>query len=131
MKKILMIIGSILLIILLAAVVFKIRFNQMVTYLSSYTLTEVDLTTVPDGSYKGHCGKFLVSVDLEVDVKDHAIKDIRVSKQKCGKGYDGKAVIERVQKAQKLEVDVKTGATGSSKCILIALEQALLSAGKK
>ena len=131
MKKILMITGGFLLVILLAAVVFRVRFNQMRIFFAEYTLTEVDLTTIPDGTYKGKCDKFLVSVDCEADIKDHTIKEIRIIDQKCGKGYDGKAVIARVIAAQKLGVDAKTGATGSSKCILIALERALSSAAKK
>lgn len=86
----------------------------------------VDLSMIPDGVYPGRFGDFLVDVALEVNVKDGMITEIVVKEQKCGKGYEGLATVERILLGQTPKVDVVVGATWSSKCIMIATNQALL-----
>jgi uncharacterized protein with FMN-binding domain len=125
MKKWLIGLACIVLVAIAAGVVFKIKINQMIKYFVEYNLKNVDLQTVADGTYRGAFGKFVVTVDLEAKVQQHHITDITIVKQSCGKGYDGKKVIERVMQAQAVKVDAIAGATASSRCILIALEKAL------
>jgi uncharacterized protein with FMN-binding domain len=125
MKKWLIGLACIVLVVIAAGVVFKIKINAMLKYFVEYNLKNVDLQTVADGTYRGSFGKFVVSVDLEAKVAQHRIVDITIVKESCGKGYDGKKVIERVLQAQAVKVDAIAGATASSRCILIALEKAL------
>jgi uncharacterized protein with FMN-binding domain len=125
MKKWLIVLVCIVLVVIAGGVTFKIKINQMIKYFVEYNLKNVDLQTVADGTYRGTFGKFVVSVDLEANVLQHRITDIKIVNQKCGKGYDGKKVIDRVLQAQSLKVDAIAGATASSRCILIALERAL------
>lgn len=125
MKLVLKITGIVVVVILLAAGFFAYKFWNMAKTLSSYKITEVNLNEINDGVYAGKYGKFLVSVDLEITVKDHKIGAVKILKQDCGPGYDARQITDRVIQAQSLKVDAVTGATGSSKCILIAMHKAL------
>jgi uncharacterized protein with FMN-binding domain len=125
MKKWMIGLGSIVLAGIVGAAIFFSQLHGMMKYFKEYYLTNVNLQSVSDGTYRGSCGKFLVAVDLEAKVLQHRIADIKIVTEKCGKGYDAKKVVERVLQAQSLNVDVVSGATASSKCILIALELAL------
>ncbi len=91
---------------------------------------DIALAGVADGVYRGTCGSIPVFVDLEVAVKDHAIQSVSINKQRCGKGYNAKDITKRIVEAQKVRVDGVSGATISSKCIMIAAYRALKSAGK-
>lgn len=127
MKKVLIVLGCLIILIGVGFITFKSKYNAMSKYLSEYSFKEIDLQSISDGTYSGNCKVFLVSVDLSVKVEGHRIVDISINKQDNGKGYEGRQVIDHVLKEQSLKVDAKTGATGSSKCILIALERALQS----
>jgi len=45
--------------------------------------------------------------------------------QHCGPGYEAKEVLDRIVAAQSPQVDVVTGATGSSRCLMAAVHRAL------
>jgi uncharacterized protein with FMN-binding domain len=125
MKKWMILVVCIVLVAVAGGVVFKIKIDHMMKYFAEYPLKNVDLQTVADGAYRGSFGKFVVAVDLEANVKQHRIADIKIISQKCGKGYEAKKILDRVLQAQSLKVDAIAGATGSSRCILIALDRAL------
>ena len=84
-----------------------------------------DLNKVADGTYRGQSKVGPVRVTLDVTVQDRAIKDIDLIRHFNGLGKKAEAIIPRVIEAQSLEVDTVSGATGSSKAILQALERAL------
>ncbi|MGE5557221.1 MAG: FMN-binding protein [Bacillota bacterium] len=127
MKKFLAVAAVIILVILGAAGAFMLRYNEMArTIETEYNKIEnIDLDKIPDGTYPGKFGDFLVSVALEVTVKDHRITGIVIKKQDCGPGYEARAVVDRIIQAQSPEVDAVSGATGSSMCIMIAAGRAL------
>ena len=97
----------------------------MVEVIDSVELTSVDLAQIEDGVYRGEFGEFLVSVTLDVTVEDHKITGIEIIEQNSGPGYEAHEVIDRIIQAQSPDVDAVTGATGSSKCIMIAVHNAL------
>jgi len=127
MKKLKIIIGVLFLVILLAVGAFMLRYNQMAkTLTEEYTkIEDIDLNKLADGVYPGVFGDFLVSVDLEVTVKDHRITDINIKEQNCGPGYEARDTVDRIIRDQSAKVDAVTGATGSSMCIMIAVHKAL------
>lgn len=129
MKKLKIIIGILFLVILLAVGAFMLRYNQMANTLTEeYTKIEnIDLNKLADGVYPGVFGDFLVSVNLEVTVKDHRITGINIKEQNCGPGYEAWDTMDRIIRAQSAKVDAVAGATGSSKCIMIAVQKALNS----
>ena len=125
LKWILIGIGALVVVLVVAFIFFRMRYNRMVDVIDSVELTSIDLEQIDDGVYRGAFGEFLVSVTLDVTVKDHEITGIEIVEQNSGPGYDAHEVIDRIIQAQSPDVDAVTGATGSSKCIMIAVHNAL------
>ena len=94
------------------------------------TISDVDLTSISDGVYKGTYDVFPVSVEVDVTISNHEILKIDLIKHFNGQGKPAEVIIDDVIAAQTLDVDVITGATYSSKIILKAIEVALTSDGK-
>jgi len=91
------------------------------------TIEDVDLTLVPDGTYTGKYNAFPVVVQVDVTVLDHAITAISLVKHQNGQGGDAEVIPQMVVDAQSLLVDTVSGATYSSKVILLAIRDALSS----
>jgi uncharacterized protein with FMN-binding domain len=88
-------------------------------------VTGVNLAKVADGVYSGSFGNFVVFASVEVVVKNHRIDQITIKEQHCGKGYEALETINRIIKAQSPKVEAVTGASSSSRCIMIAVDRAL------
>ena len=85
-----------------------------------------DLSAKADGEYTGSYDGGLVKATVSVTLAAGRIASIRIVKHDCSPiGKKGEAVIERVVQRQTLQVDVVSGATGSSKVLLKAIEAAL------
>lgn len=91
-------------------------------------IEEFDLTRVPDGTYTGDYNAFPVVVKVDVTVKDHAIIAIDLVKHQNGQGGAADVIPQMVVEAQSLLVDSVSGATYSSKVILLAIRDALQNA---
>ena len=122
LKKVLL---ALIVFIIVCIVVFVMAYKNMVKTVESTKLSNFDLTNIEDGVYEGSFSKFLVYAKVKVTVEEHKITNIEVVEQRAGKGYEAHEILDRVIQAQSLEVDVVTGATGSSKCLLIAIDKAL------
>jgi len=124
-KKILIGLGIFVLIIIIFGVVFFFRARQMVKVIDNAVIEPVDLAQIEDGVYAGEFGDFLVNVKLEVTVQDHRITNIKITEQRSSPDHEARETVDRIIEAQSPEVDVVTGATGSSKSIMIAVQKAL------
>lgn len=124
-KKILIGLGIVVGLIIIFGIAFFFRARQMVKIIDSAVIEDVDLTQIEDGVYAGEFGEFLVDVKLEVTVMDHEITGIEIIEQRAGPGYEALETIDRIIEAQSPNVDVVSGATGSSKSIMIAVQKAL------
>jgi uncharacterized protein with FMN-binding domain len=93
--------------------------------LDKIVITNPDLSKISDGTYSGNSKVGPVRVTLDVSIKGHAITGIVIIKHFNGRGKKAEAIIPSVIEAQSLDVDVISGATGSSKAILQAVENAL------
>lgn len=84
------------------------------------------LATLPDGIYEGkfHPGRF-VGATVAVYVQGHRITAIDIVEHNYGQGKPAESITESVILRQGLDVDVVTGATVSSKVMLVAIENAL------
>jgi len=91
------------------------------------TIGEVDLSMVPDGTYTGSSEAVWVGATVEVTVRDHRITEIKLD-HRHGQGEAAEVITDHVIEAQSLQVDIISGVTSSSKVILKAIENALLSA---
>lgn len=128
MKKILLIIGAVILsFILIAGITFKVKYNKMkkTTEAAFNNLQSIDLTKFSDGIYEGSYKNFLVKADVDVTIKNHTIVDIKIIEQKCGPGYEAHDTIDRILRQQNPKVDATTGASGSSMTLMLATADAL------
>ncbi|MBU0997258.1 MAG: FMN-binding protein [Firmicutes bacterium] len=88
-------------------------------------LEELDLTSIPDGTYYGEYTAFPVSVEVSVHVSMHEIVSIQILQHDNGQGSPAEAIVETVIDHQSIQVDAIAGATYSSFCILLAIQDAL------
>lgn len=93
--------------------------------LAKTPIAELDLTNVPNGTYRGKCTKFPITVIVEVLVENHTIASILLVQHTNGQGQDAEALPERIVEAQSLKVETVSGATYSSKAIMLAIIDAL------
>ena len=88
-------------------------------------IDNVDITKVRDGTYSGFYNMKFTTAKVNVEVLKGKITKIDLLEHKHGKKYSAETIIPRIINEQKLSVDAVTGATGSSKAILKAVEIAL------
>ncbi len=104
--------------------IYSSRLKEYRTKVDAIEIGGVDLTQVPDGTYRGASDAVFVSAEVEVTVENHRIVDIQLQ-HKHGRGEDAEVIPDRVIEAQSLEVELITGATASSKVILDAIKNSL------
>jgi uncharacterized protein with FMN-binding domain len=93
--------------------------------LDNIVITNPDLSTVADGIYQGNAKVGPVRVTLDVAVQDGVITSIDIIRHFNGRGKKAEVIVPKIIEAQSLNVDVISGATGSSKAFLLAVENAL------
>jgi uncharacterized protein with FMN-binding domain len=93
-------------------------------------IAQIDLSIIEDGVYTGSYSAFPVAAEVSVTVKDHVITAIELVKHENGQGAPAEVIPGRVVESQSLQVDSVSGATYSSRVILKAIENALLSAAE-
>ena len=87
-----------------------------------------DLTNKADGTYRGEHSitGTPVKVVLDVILRNHTIASINIIQHiRSPVGKKAERITERIIEQQSLDVDAVSGATGSSKAILKAVENAL------
>jgi uncharacterized protein with FMN-binding domain len=127
-RKVILIIVA-LIVILAAAVAAMITFgvrNQKAV--DEIVIEDFDLSRIPDGTFTGKYNAFPVVVEVEVTVGDHMMTGIDLIKHMNGQGGGADVIPQKVVDAQSLLVDTISGATFSSKVILLAIRDALQSA---
>lgn len=128
MKKrriVMFVILGLLVVAAIAGFAIKTSIENKLNQLADVTIPKVDFSTIEDGTYTGSYKVFPVSVKVQVTVEDHHITSIDLIEHKNGQGAPAESIPEQVIKAQSLDVDAVTGATYSSKVILLAIEDAL------
>ncbi|MFW6030648.1 MAG: FMN-binding protein [Halanaerobiales bacterium] len=88
-------------------------------------LNGIDLDQIEDGEYIGECNTTLVSAKVKVVVTRNKIDKIELLKHDNGRGEKAETIVDSVLDNQRTKVDMISGATGSSKAILKAIEDAL------
>jgi uncharacterized protein with FMN-binding domain len=101
------------------------RTNDALEEMMAEEIAEIDLETVPDGTYQGTYGSFPVRVDVTVTVTSHVITAIVIDRHDNGQGEDAEVIVDDIIGAQSLDVDLITGSSYSSKAILLAVMDAL------
>lgn len=123
---------KILIFIVVAMVVFIIsgkiildKINKDLEVLKTTVINEIDLSSIADGTYKGNYTAIPIKVIVEVTIKDNKIEDIRILEHLNGQGKAAEQITDKIIELQKINVDSISGATYSSKVILLAVENAL------
>jgi len=129
--KIILIIFSVLILLIIAATVYFSASAKKLEALRDISVEDVDLSMVPDGTYTGKHEVFPVLVTVDVTVSNHVITEIELVRHFNGQGQAAESITETVIQEQSLEVDVVSGATYSSKVILLAVKDALDGAAVK
>ena len=127
MKKVLNIIGAVVLVLALfiGGLYFFASLKQD-SQLEALDVSDVDMQAVEDGSYTGASETDLVKVTVEVIVADHKITNIKIVKHDNGKGAPAEAIVKDMITKNRCDVDTVTGATGSSVVIKSAVHNALI-----
>ena len=129
MKKQVSIILIILIIAFLIIAIAGIRFYILIKNydkkIQRIVINDIDLSKISDGEYIGEYSNFPVSAKVKVIVKNNRIENIIILEHVNGQGKPAEIITQKVIEKQSLIVDVVSGATGSSKVILKAIENAL------
>ncbi|MFH1693164.1 MAG: FMN-binding protein [Bacillota bacterium] len=104
---------------------FIIRSEKELEVLLAEEIESIDLSSVSDGTYEGSYAAFPISVIVRVSIVNHEITNIEITKHVNGQGGDAEAIVDDVIDAQSLDVDLISGATYSSKVILLAIQDAI------
>ena len=122
MKRTAVIVVVILLLVILGG---KLFINSIVDKALRVPLRTPDLAALKDGVYEGSYTLSPVDVEVRVTVKNNRIETIDILKHEHGFGGPAEQISDDVLQKQSLDVDVISGSTVSSKCILKAIETAL------
>ncbi len=124
--KIPLIILAVLVIVIAAGgLLFSRVVKKFETYLATVEISPVNLDTVSDGTYRARVHTGVIIVELEADVKDHVLRDIRLIEHRHGQGAEAEKIIPRILEEQRIDVDTVSGATYSSLVIQDTLSRAL------
>ncbi len=129
-RKILFVILFLIVVVGVAVKVITGNMESNLEALKTAEIKPVDLTLTEDGTYFGSYSVLPISVEVNVTVKDHAITDIELIKHTNGQGKPAETILETVLEEQTLQVNSVSGATYSSKVILMAIENALIESQK-
>ena len=124
-RKTLIIIAAVFIAIFAIGSGVKAKLESGLKALAKTDVAEVDLGSIADGEYAGSVKAFPVVVELKVRVKDHKIEAIDLIRHTNGQGKPAEALLAKVVQEQKINLDVISGATYSSKAILLAISNAL------
>lgn len=117
--------GLIILLGFTALIIYLSSVNNYKKEVEAITISDIDLSKIPDGIYTGDCNVNFIHAKVEVTMKAGEIADIRLLEHKNGRGKPAEAIINDIMKQQTLDVDAVSGATNSSKVIKKAIENAL------
>lgn len=126
MKKALIFVSIVVVVIIIAAVIGLNNFSSNYEkQMKELVIENVDMSTIEDGTYQGKYSIFPIIVEVEVTVSDQRITAIDIIKHQTGQGQGAEVIVDDVILKQSLQVDTISKATGSSKVILKAIEDAL------
>lgn len=100
--------------------------NKFSKEVSKIKINDINLSAIHDGVYTGeYYVNDSVGATVKVTVQNNKITRIDFIEHKHGRGQKAEVITNKVIKEQSLNVDTISGATGSSKIILKAIENAL------
>ena len=123
--KVLLIIFSIIVILVVAGIIALKSIETRLGRLVDMEMPKIDLSEVPDGSHMGEYSSFPVMAKVNVIVKNNQIISVELLSYRHGQNMKLDELPDRIVQAQSLDVDAVSGATLTSKTVLLAVERAL------
>ena len=123
--KVLLWIAVVLVVLVLGGAIVMKSMESKLDQLSRQAMPAVALTGLADGVYQGSYAVFPVKVVVEVTVAQGEIIDIALLEHRQGQGKAAEALLPQVVEAQSVQLDAVSGATYSSKVILLAIANSL------
>lgn len=122
----------ILVVLLLALTVYTVvranaKFKEFKNQLTALEISNIDISKVKDGVYEGVSDLQIVTAKVKVTVEQGKITKIDILEHKHGpsKKYGADGIVNTIIEKQSLDVDAISGASGSSKVMRKAVEDAL------
>lgn len=94
--------------------------------LANLTLTDIDLSSIHDGTYIGEFKAGLVFAKVATTIEDKKITEIKLIEHQNGKGRAAESILNDMIAKQTTDVVMVSGATISSKVIRKAIENSLV-----
>ncbi len=101
------------------------KFNKITASYNEFDFSNLELSSVEDGTYTGSEDASIVKATVEVTVKDHKIAKITIVSHDSGQGKPAEVIIDDIVANNSVDVDVISGATYSSNVIKKAVYNAL------
>lgn len=92
---------------------------------SNIIVPNINIAKIADGTYTGACNVDFISANVTVTVQSGKITDIKLLEHKNNRGKAAEAVIGKIVREQKIDVDSVSGATNSSSVLKKAVANAL------
>ena len=96
--------------------------------LKNLEFTQVDVSRIPDGTYRGRSDVGPVTVEAEVRVLDGEIEEVVLLRHDNGMGRPAEVMTGTMMVMETWDVECVSGATVSSQAIRQAVNRALVSA---
>ncbi len=126
MKRVLLIVGIVVVVLVVGAIVaVNVISRRLERRIAAAPYADVDLSQAADGVYEGSFEAFPVSAAVRVTVHGRRIVSVEVTRQQNGPGRNAADVPARIVAAQSPKVDATSGATYSSRAISAAVYNAL------
>ena len=128
MKKsygILLWIVAVLVVLVLGGAMAMKSVESKLIQLSAQAIPQMKITGIADGVYKGTYAVFPVKVVVDVTIARGRIVDVALLEHRQGQGKAAEMLIPQVVEAQSIQLDAISGATYSSKVILLSIANAL------
>lgn len=106
-------------------IVYFVDFASYQNAIKDVTITDIDVTSVPDGEYIGCYDAGYIYAKVKVEIKKGTIVDIKLLQHDNERGKQAEKIVDQIQNEQTICVDTVSGATNSSKVIQQAIYNAL------
>mgnify|MGYP000989396184 CR=1 FL=1 len=117
--------GIVILLVIIGSIVAFKSMEKGLSDLLTVPIEEIDLSAVEDGSYTGSFTRMPISVKVQVTVENHDITAIEIIEHVSGQGQPAEVIIDEIVVKDSVIIDAVAGATYSSKCILLAVKNAV------
>ncbi len=124
-KKAVLLVCAFIAVIMIGVIVLYTDTEKRIEAYNDFEFSNLDLSSVEDGTYTGSEDGGIVKASVEVKVVDHIITDVKIISHRNGRGKPAEVIANDVVAKNTIDVDVVSGATLSSSVIKMAIYNAL------